>query len=39
MEATNRRTENTMAKGKRTKVYDLQKELHKKLKTGQNEPH
>jgi hypothetical protein len=39
MEGANRRTDNTMAKGKRTKVYDLQKVLHKKLKVGQNEPH
>ena len=30
-----------MAKGKRTKVtnFDLQKQLHKKLKTGKNKPH
>ena len=35
-EAKNRRTDNAMAKGKRTKVtnYDLQKQLHKKLKIG-----
>jgi hypothetical protein len=36
MEAKNRRTENTMAKGKRRKVtnYDLQNQLCKKLKAG-----
>ena len=42
MEAKNGRgTDNKWPKVKRTKVtnYDLQYQPHKKLKTGQNEPH